>query len=57
MIQRIKYKEIRKTEIITFNTPNSFTRAADINVAETPMNAHSPLKPPIIDGLIPAKHL
>lgn len=33
--------------------PSRFTMLADTNVAATPMKADNPLKPPIIDGLIP----
>lgn len=44
-----------KVKETTFRIPNRFTRLAEINVAATPMKAHNPLKPPIIEGFRPVK--
>jgi len=38
----------------TFKMPNCSTRVEDTNVAATPMTAHIPLNPPMIDGCKPA---
>jgi len=35
--------------------PNCSTRVEDTNVAATPMKAHIPLNPPMIDGCKPAE--
>lgn len=35
--------------------PSRLTNVADKNVATTPMDAHNPLNPPIIDGFTPVK--
>lgn len=35
--------------------PNRLTKSADINVAATPIKAHNPLNPPMIDGFRPVK--
>lgn len=35
--------------------PSRLTRPAEMNVAATPMKAHKPLKPPMIDGFKPEK--
>lgn len=35
--------------------PSRLTRHEDTNVAATPIKAHSPLKPPMIDGFKPVK--
>lgn len=35
--------------------PSRLTRPAEMNVAATPMKAHEPLKPPMIDGFKPVK--
>lgn len=40
-------------EDVTFNMPSRLTSFAEINVAPTPINAHNPLKLPIIDGFKP----
>lgn len=37
--------------------PSRLTRLADTNVAATPIKAHSPLKPPMIDGFRPGINL
>lgn len=37
----------------TFKIPSLRTMYADKNVAATPMKAHNPLKPPMIDGFKP----
>lgn len=37
----------------TFKMPKCLTIFADTNVAATPIKAHNPLKPPIIDGFKP----
>lgn len=37
----------------TFRMPSRLTIFADTNVAMTPIKAHNPLKPPIIDGFSP----
>lgn len=36
--------------------PNRLTKFADINVAATPIKAHTPLKAPMIDGFRPVKN-
>lgn len=43
----------KKKKESTFKIPNRRTKYADKNVAATPMKAHSPLKPPMIDGFRP----
>lgn len=42
-------------ENLTFKIPNCLTKFAETKVAVTPMKAHNPLKPPIIDGLRPVR--
>lgn len=37
--------------------PNFLTRVEDTNVAATPIKAHIPLNPPIIDGCKPVEQL
>ena len=39
----------------TFKMPRWFTRVEDTNVAATPIKAHNPLNPPMIDGCKPVK--
>jgi hypothetical protein len=37
--------------------PNCLTRVEDTNVAATPIKAHIPLNPPMIDGCKPVEQL
>ena len=46
-------KSIASLKKETFKMPNRLTRLAETKVAATPIKAHNPLKPPIIDGFKP----
>ena len=47
------WKRGEKEDEATFKMPSRLTRLADTNVAATPIKAHNPLKPPMIDGFRP----
>ena len=48
-------KKKKKAKEDTFKMPNCLTKVEDTNVAATPIKAHIPLNPPMIDGCKPAE--
>ena len=55
MLNYNKVENIRKNGRTTFKIPSRLIRLADTNVAATPIKAHNPLNPPMIDGFRPVK--